>query len=286
MTNADLEKVFQTARQLLNRSWAVEAEQLVRSAMTLHPEASELVDLLGECLLRQGRWFDSLAVLMDGTRTHPEDQGLKLRLGQFLAGEGLHTAMEVFRQVEDAHGDDPLVLLEIAMTLADLGDPAEAERYAMRSLEADDGYHDAWMELAHIRIDAGDWRGAVQPIRRAIELGGARVDLLVDLAASYLHLGFYGEAEKALDEAEKMDEEHVGLAYYRAALSASQRDQQRALRHLRRAFSSQPERLRRLFQVDRFFDEVRELPEVLEIIGAEETAGEIKVLKPRRRPPR
>ncbi|MBM65728.1 MAG: hypothetical protein CMH55_05790 [Myxococcales bacterium] len=286
MTKADLEKVFQTARQLLNRSWAVEAEQLVRTAIAMHPGTPELQDLLGECLLRQGRWMDSLAVLMDGVRAFPEDQGLKLRLGQFLAGEGLHTAMEVFRQVEESHGSDPLVLLEIAMTLADLGDPAEAERYATRALEVDEDYYDAWIELAHIRIDAGDWRGAVQPIRRAIDLGGARADLWVDLAAAYLHLGFYGEAEKALDEAEQMDEEHVGLSYYRAALSASQRDQQRALRHLRRAFSTQPERLRRLFQVDRFFDEVRELPEVLEIIGTEAMAGEVKVLNPRRRPKR
>ena len=31
MTHDDLEKVFQTARQLLNRSWSVEAEQLVRT---------------------------------------------------------------------------------------------------------------------------------------------------------------------------------------------------------------------------------------------------------------
>lgn len=286
MTNADLEKVFQTARQLLNRSWAVEAEQLVRTAISMHPEASELHDLLGECLLRQGRWMESLTVLIDGVRAFPDDEGLKLRLGQFLAGEGLHTAMEVFRQVEEGHGQDPLVLLEIAMTLADLGDAAEAERYALRALEADETYPDAWIELAHIRIDAGDWRGAIQPIRRALELGEPRADLWVDLAASYLHLGFYGEAEKALNEAEALDADHVGLSYYRAALSASQRDQQRALRHLRRAFSGQPERLRRLFQVDRFFDEVRELPEVMEIIGTETTSGDLKVLKPRRRPTR
>ena len=286
MTHDDLEKVFQTARQLLNRSWSVEAEQLVRTAIKMHPKASELHDLLGECLLRQGRWLDSLAVLLDGVRTFPEDEGLKLRLGQFLAGEGLHTAMEVVRQVEESHGSDPLVLLEIAMTLADLGDPGEAERYAQQALEVDATYYDAWIELAHIRIDAGDWRGAVQPIRRALELGEPRADLYVDLAASYLHLGFHGEAEKSLDEAERLDEGHVGLAYYRAALSASQRDQQRALRHLRRAFSGQPERLRRLFQVDRFFDSVRELPEVLEIIGTETTSSDLKILTPRRRPKR
>ena len=51
MTKADLEKVFQTARQLLNRSWAVEAEQLVRTAIAMHPGTPELQDLLGECLL-------------------------------------------------------------------------------------------------------------------------------------------------------------------------------------------------------------------------------------------
>lgn len=282
IVTSNLEEVVRTARRLLNRNWATEAETLVRSAITLHGDRPELYDLLGETLLRQGRWVDSLTVLIDAIRALPEDEGLQLRLGQFLAGEGLHAAMEVFRNVETAHGDDPLVLLELAMTLAELGEYGEAEHYAQRALEGDEQFHDAWMELAHIRIDSGDWRGAVTPIKKALELGGQRVDLIVDLAAAYLHLGFLGEAEKALHDAETLDPDHVGLDYYRAALSATQHDQQRALRHLRRAFSGQPERLRRLFQVDRFFDGVRELPEVLEIIGAEEPAGELKVFKPRR----
>jgi tetratricopeptide (TPR) repeat protein len=211
----------------------------------------------------------------------PTHADLKLRLGQFLAIDGLHVAMDLFDRTEAEHEFPALVILERAMTMSDLGRFSEAQTEVERALELEPDYWDAWMELGRLKIELGDWAGAVKPLRKAMELEGPTSELAVDLAAAYLHSGFITEAEKVLDQGEKLEAAHPGFAYYRAAIAAGRGETSEALKHLQKALESGHEGIRRLLEVDRFFDALRDQPELADLKGTERNDDNLRRFVPR-----
>jgi Flp pilus assembly protein TadD len=137
------------------------------------------------------------------------------------------------------------------------------------------------MEMGRLNIELGDWSAAVRPLRRAMELEGPTAELAVDLAAAYLHQGFVDEAEKVLDQGERLEPAHPGFAYYRAAVAAGRGETGDALKYLQKALDSGHEGIRRLLQADRFFDALRDRPELAELSGTPRTEGTLRRLEPR-----
>jgi tetratricopeptide (TPR) repeat protein len=282
LTNKVSEKVAETVRRLLEREWNAEAERLLKDALELQPDAIELVELLAETMARQGRLVEALSVLLHALERFPGDVDLRIRLGQFVAVEGQRVALELFRSTEDVEITSPLVQVEVGMTLADMGQFDEAEVAIKKALKDEPEYMEAWLELAHIRIETGDWQGSIRPLRMALQSGGPPADIHVDLAAAFLHLGFVGEADRVLVEAAAAGLEHAGLAYYGAARAAMNNDTEAAVTALKQAFTNDPDRLRRLFQVDRFFDTIRDLPEVQAVVGSQSKEGVLMSFRPRK----
>ena len=275
------ERAVVTVRKLLERDWLDEARRVLDQACPLHPNYLELILLNAETHVRQNQMLEALQVLIDAHRRVPEHADLKLRLGQFLAIDGLHVAMDIFERTEAAHEYPALVILERAMTLSDLGRFKEALKEVERALELEPKYWDAWMEMGRLNIELGDWSAAVRPLRRAMELEGLTAELAVDLAAAYLHQGFVDEAEKILDQGERLEPAHPGFAYYRAAVAAGRGETGEALKHLQRALDSGHEGIRRLLQADRFFDALRDRPELAELSGLSRTEGKLRRFVPR-----
>jgi tetratricopeptide (TPR) repeat protein len=270
-----------TVRKLLEREWFDEARRVLDDACVLHPNHLELILLNAETYARQSQMIEALQVLVDAHRRVPEHADLKLRLGQFLAIDGLHVAMDLFDRTEAQHEFPALVILERAMTLSDLGRFRDALKEVERALEIEPGYWDAWMEMGRLNIELGDWSAAVRPLRRAMELEGPTAELAVDLAAAYLHQGFVDEAEKVLDQGERLEPAHPGFAYYRAAVAAGRGETGDALKYLQKALDSGHEGIRRLLQADRFFDALRDRPELAELSGTPRTEGTLRRFEPR-----
>jgi len=270
-----------TVRKLLEREWFDEARRVLDDACVLHPNHLELILLNAEAYARQSKMIEALQVLIDAHRRVPEHADLKLRLGQFLAIDGLHVAMDLFDRTEAQHEFPALVILERAMTLSDLGRFRDALKEVERALEIEPGYWDAWMEMGRLNIELGDWSAAVRPLRRAMDLEGPTAELAVDLAAAYLHQGFVDEAEKVLDQGERLEPAHPGFAYYRAAVAAGRGETGQALKYLQKALDSGHEGIRRLLQADRFFDALRDRPELAELSGTPRTEGTLRRFEPR-----
>ena len=277
-----VERSIQTIRRLIERGWYDEALPLLDDARLLHPQNTDLVTMHAEVYARQGKLVEALQVLVGAYSSFPGDPELRLRLGQFLAIDGLHVAMDLFDRTEEDHEYPALVIVERAMTLADLGRYAEAQKEVERALSMEPEYLDAWMELGRLKIEVGDWAGAIKPLRRAVDYGGPTPDLLVDLAAAYLHQGFIDEAEKCIAQGEALEEGNPGLAYYRAAVAASRGDTGAALGHLKRALDSGHEGIRRLLQADRFFDAMRDQPELADLKGTLRDDTKLRRFIPRR----
>ena len=177
-------RAIATVRKLLDRGWFDEAMPMLRDALELHPTHIEIILLFAETYARQGKMLEALQVLIDANRRMPAHADLRLRLGQFLAIDGLHVAMDIFDRTEAEHEYPALVILERAMTLSDMGRFRDAQKEVERALELEPEYWDAWMELGRLKIELGDWAGAVKPLRKAMELDGPTSELAVDLAAS------------------------------------------------------------------------------------------------------
>ena len=270
-----------TVRKLLELEWFDEARRVLDDACPLHPNHLELILLSAETYARQAKMIEALQVLFDAHRRAPDHADLKLRLGQFLAIDGLHVAMDLFDRSEAQHEFPALVILERAMTLSDLGRFRDALKEVERALKIEPNYWDAWMEMGRLNIELGDWAAAVRPLRRAMELEGPTAELAVDLAAAYLHQGFVDEAEKVLDQGERLEPAHPGFAYYRAAVAAGRDDIDDALKYLQKALDSGHDGIRRLFQADRFFDALRDHPELAELRGTPSTEGTLRRFVPR-----
>ena len=275
------DRAIATVRKLVEREWFDEARRVLDQACPLHPNVLELTLLNAETYVRQGQMVEALQVLMDAHRRVPDHADLKLRLGQFLAIDGLHVAMDLFQRSEAQHEHPALVILERAMTLSDLGRFREALVEVERALKLEPDYWDAWMEMGRLNIELGDWAAAVRPLRRAMELEGLNAELAVDLAAAYLHQGFVDEAEKILDQGERLEPAHPGFAYYRAAVAAGRGQTAQALDYLRAALDSGHDGIRRLLQADRFFDALRERPELAELQGSPPQESNLRRFVPR-----
>ena len=120
------ERAVATVRKLLERDWLDEARRVLDDACPLHPNYLELILLNAETHVRQNQMIEALQVLIDAHRRVPEHADLKLRLGQFLAIDGLR-AMDLFDRTEAEH-EFPALILERAMTLSDLGRFREASK--------------------------------------------------------------------------------------------------------------------------------------------------------------
>ena len=94
--------------------------------------------------------------------------------------------------------------------------------------------------------------------------------------------GFVGEADRILEEAAAAGLEHAGLSYYSAARAAMNNEPEAAVAALTKAFANDPDRLRRLFQVDRFFDSIRDLAEVQAVVGSQGQDGVLMSFRPRK----
>ena len=87
-------------------------------------------------------------------------------------------------------------------------EPAEAATLLGSVFEAHPDRYDTAVRLGEARVRTGDFGGALEPLRRALELRAPDADLLVLLATTHLVLGDEASAGRLLDQAYALDPEN------------------------------------------------------------------------------
>lgn len=173
----------------------LEASAALERARALRPDDLEILDTLARVQLEAGRPIEAAAGLLEATRRLPDAAVLWLRLGiaQQKIG-GLEEAETSFRRVlaldaENRAGFAEQAAAFLALTLNDLGRPAEGAEMARRVLAWNGHSVDAWIYLGLAQRATGDLAGARQSLERAAALDPSRAETAYNLGSVALAAG-------------------------------------------------------------------------------------------------
>jgi tetratricopeptide (TPR) repeat protein len=160
-------------------------------------------------LLRQaGRFAEALAAYDAAVRADPQNAEVLVEFGQTLILAGKHEeALRVLEFVLAGDASHRLALLSLADALNQLDRAGDARdlllaRSAAFDTSRDAGYH---LSLANAHWGCGEHTLALAGAERAIGLGLAGPDSHLVRGKALYHLGRFGEAIEALDEALALD---------------------------------------------------------------------------------
>jgi tetratricopeptide (TPR) repeat protein len=124
-----------------------------------------------------------------GLRDHPDDPDLLETLGQVLVRTGFRRAAEPYlERALDLDPDRLSVLLELGRVRHELRLPTSAAALFERRIALGGGDRETWYRLARARLDMGRTEDALAAFERAIELGEDRPDRLAFAASAYFEL--------------------------------------------------------------------------------------------------
>ncbi|HLV89148.1 MAG TPA: DUF3857 domain-containing protein [Candidatus Sulfotelmatobacter sp.] len=166
-------------------------EQRMRDTVKANPSNAALAGTLGAYLMGRGKFADAAKVLEAAVNANPDNSSLEYELGQaYLKASDHEKALTHLRNAVDIKDDDPLVLNNVAYTLAEnKTDLALAQEYAEKAVdELDDEargsessneaelrvtymYSLTWDTLGWVYFQQGDAKRAEDLIQAAWLLG-------------------------------------------------------------------------------------------------------------------
>jgi len=148
--------LFAEARRLLAVGDADQAEIYARRTLSLVPDSSSVLHLLGQVLYRQQRYASAAASLLAAVRLDPKDTGALNSLGAALYAADLADQGEPFLALAAALApNDAAIRLNHGNTLRRLKRLADAEAAYVAGLEANPGHPDLTAALATVLAETG-----------------------------------------------------------------------------------------------------------------------------------
>jgi len=170
----------------------VDAITTARKAVQLQPRSAEAWGKLG-AVLRAHRLAFTNACFVEAHRLDPKDYRWPYLVGINLISADQEAGLSFLRLAVEVCGDEPVPRLRLGEALLERGELTEAETHFLRSLKKGP-LNDAraHLGLGRIAMESDDREGALEHLRKAVELApGAKV-AHVSLAKAY-HL--YGDEE-------------------------------------------------------------------------------------------
>jgi predicted Zn-dependent protease len=241
-----LEQTLDKAMLALRLGRLDEAERLARQVLETTPDSPRAAQILGHALLRLDRPAEAIQPLRTAAR-RADDPALETLLAKALGGAGRSDeAMDQLRQTTARRPAFPLAFLELGDQLTGAGRFDEAvavfeaglalapdadvlrigfghlhlqrnDRAAARGLFAQvraaaPQRHDAVVGLAKVLALDGDYAGAADLYRRALQLRPDDPVARIELGRSLLEMGERDAGEAALRSATKAAPDATGLA--------------------------------------------------------------------------
>ena len=242
LTVAVGDRIAEVARRIQAGDLA-RAEALARELLAVDPDHPEVLCLLGDILLRTGRFEAATGFFRRGIERRPDNAEAHVGLGNARFQLKEFDAAEIrFRHALALKPDMVEAAHNLASTLHGLGRSAEA----IEQFEATIALNPAW-PVAHANLGKvyqalGRSRDAVARFRRAAELQPDAADVLANLGAALKSEGQYAEAETCLRRAIELQPRFVDPYNNLGSLLQLQGRREEAIALFERGISMDPTR--------------------------------------------
>lgn len=169
------------------------AEQLLRQAQSLHPDQGE------ETVIEVG--FGDIAN----------------QRGQFEEG------LQHFGRAAELNPDYPSIWVAIGQTQERLKRPVEAEESFKRALQVNPQDQEAYTYLTNLYVQTKQDHKATEQLEQGLHIMPTSVQLHALLATVYMHMEDYPQAERYLDEIERINPDLPDIAPMRQALNQAKK---------------------------------------------------------------
>jgi Flp pilus assembly protein TadD len=119
--------------------------------------------------------------------------------------------------------NDPELYHTIGLILLQENEPAKARLQFLKAAEVRPDYQPAQVMLAKIALQAEDYVGAEEHLRRILQADGKNAQAMVDLGVAYKGQGQYDKAMQAYDAAEKLNPKLASVWFNRAVILGDQK---------------------------------------------------------------
>ncbi|KFE67093.1 adventurous gliding motility TPR repeat lipoprotein GltE [Hyalangium minutum] len=230
-----------------------EAKNWYRSALKKKPTLRQASENLAVMSTNEGDIPGAVALYTDVLKRFPDDAASRARLAEIYRQTGdLVKALEFARAALMRDPQSTTALKVMMRTYVDRKQPAIAKMVALRALKLDENdpelhhtvgliiqgegdpdgamlafkkalevrpdYLPAHILLAQLSLDAEDYPGAEEHLRKILQAGGNNAAAHLNLGVAYKGQGQYDKAMQEYDEAEKLDPKMAAIFLNRAII--------------------------------------------------------------------
>jgi tetratricopeptide (TPR) repeat protein len=189
---------LQPAARALSRGRVLEAEKILRTHLLRHPNEPEALRLMGETLLRLGRYPDAEVLLAHCLALDPGQDGARFSYAEALFRQQKAVqAIPLAEQLLAKKPDDPAYLNLLAACFGLVGEDAKVSEIYARLTAVYPRQPRIWLNYGHALRTVGKSRDAVDAYRRSIALDPGLGDAHWSLANLKI-VAFTSEDEAAM----------------------------------------------------------------------------------------
>jgi serine/threonine-protein kinase len=222
--------------------------QELEQASKLDPRSADVHAALAEAYRQQGRLADAKAEFQTATDLDPDNWRWPYLLGALQIDSGdLKSAEQNLNEALAKTPDNARILYDLGIVYRKQDRLADAQRVLEKSVGLDARANPV-TELANVLFEKGEFAGAIDMFKRAVELNPSKYDAWGNMAVSYLASGHYPELATesfkkaialALAQAENTPEDPY-LASVLGIYYANLHDRDHALPWMRKATALAP----------------------------------------------
>lgn len=195
------------------------AVALYQEVLQRYPDDAQSRARLAEIYRQQGDHDKAMELSRGALMRDPQSTtALKVMIRSYLDRKQLAMAKLVALRGVKLDAADPELHHAVGLILLKEGDKDEARLSFKKALEVRDDYVPSHVALAQLSLDAEDYPGAEEHLRRILQADGKNATAHLNLGIAYKGQGQFDKAMQEYDEAEKLDPELAAVNLNRAVL--------------------------------------------------------------------
>jgi predicted O-linked N-acetylglucosamine transferase (SPINDLY family) len=235
-------QLVQQGLSLHQQGRVLEAEPFYRQALTLEPEQSDALHLLGVVLSQKGNQGEAETLVRRALKVQPHHTAYHNSLGRILLLQGrmeegiaaLEEALRLAPQNPEAH-------FNVGEALLAQNHPGQAEPRYRRALELKPTHASAAFGLGRALWAQGDQPGALTWFQLASLLEPGNAVMLNQLGVAYMVLGHREDAQKPFDRLLQLTPENPEALANLAVLANGSGQREAAVSYYERALAQRPD---------------------------------------------